>query len=208
MPKVSVSHRTRRRHQILEAAFQCFARSGFHSTSMQDVCREAKLSPGAVYLYFAGKESILEALAEAFRNQTAEWLGQCKGKSLAEVIDQVLQQLNRAEDLAGFQLDVRLWGEAIHTPVLAAILRQSQETLFNGLSEIVMNAPQKRTRRQAQAIARLLVAVISGFELQRATNPEVELGPAAAFLKAALQADLNPAILPDVRRALRKGGRS
>lgn len=206
MAKVSAAHRTHRRRQILQAAFQCFARSGFHGTSMQDICRQAKLSPGAVYLYFAGKESILEALAEAARSQTAEWLGQCRGKSLPEVITQILQQFNRPEALSVFQLDVRLWSEAIHTPVLAAILRQSEATLLDGLSQIVTNAPPKRTRKQAQTIARFLVAVISGFELQKVMNPEVDLGPAAALLTAALQANLNRTIPSDVRRTPPKRG--
>ena len=207
MAKVSAAHRTHRRRQILQAAFHCFARSGFHGTSMQDVCREAKLSPGAVYLYFASKESILEALAQAFRSQTAEWLAQCSGKRLSEVIAQILQQLNRPEGLPEFRLDVRLWGEAIHTPALAAIYRQSEATLLDGLAHIVMNAPPKRTRKQAQTIARFLVAVISGFELQKVMKPEVDLGPAVAFLKVALQANLNRTIPPDVRRTLPKGGK-
>ena len=188
MPKVSATHRTGRRRQILQAALHCFARSGFHGTSMHDICREAKLSPGAVYLYFASKESIVEALAKAGRSQTAEWLSHCRGKNLSEVIAQMLQQLNRPEALPVFRLDVRLWAEAIHTPVLAALFRQSEATLLDALSQIVINAPPKRTRKQGQTIARFLVAVISGFELQKVMNPEVNLGPAAALLKAALQA--------------------
>lgn len=172
---------------------------------MQDVCREAKLSPGAVYLYFPSKESILEALAEAGRSETAEWLAHCRGKSLSELIDQLFQQLDQPEALPVFQLDVRLWGEAIHTPGLAALFQQSETTLLDGLSQIVRNAPPKRTREQGQAIARFLMAVISGFELQRVMNPEVDLGASTAFLKAALQAVWNQTIPCDARRTLPRG---
>ena len=205
MAKVDAAHRARRRRQILEAALHCFARSGFHGSSMQDVCREAKLSPGAVYLYFPSKESILEALAEAGRSETAEWLAHCRGKSLSELIDQLLQQLDQPETLPVFQLDVRLWGEAIHTPGLAALFQQSETTLLDGLSQIVRNAPPKRTREQGQAIARFLMAVISGFELQRVMNPEVDLAASTAFLKAALQAVWNQTIPGDARRTLPRG---
>lgn len=205
MAKVDAAHRARRRRQILEAALHCFARSGFHGSSMQDVCREAKLSPGAVYLYFPSKESILEALAEAGRSETAEWLAHCRGKSLSELIDQLFQQLDQPEALPVFQLDVRLWGEAIHTPGLAALFQQSETTLLDGLSQIVRNAPPKRTREQGQAIARFLMAVISGFELQRVMNPEVDLGASTAFLKAALQAVWNQTIPCDARRTLPRG---
>jgi TetR/AcrR family transcriptional repressor of uid operon len=53
-----------RRTQILDAARICFARSGFHGASMQQVCAEAKMSPGALYRYFPSKEAIIEAIAE------------------------------------------------------------------------------------------------------------------------------------------------
>ena len=59
MPKVTQAHLEARRQQILDAAFGCFARQGFHQTTMQDICREAELSPGAVYRYFDSKEAII-----------------------------------------------------------------------------------------------------------------------------------------------------
>ncbi|HEY9407971.1 MAG TPA: helix-turn-helix domain-containing protein, partial [Jiangellaceae bacterium] len=52
MPRVSEAHLAARRDQILQAAWTCFARDGFHATSMQDVFAEAGLSAGAVYRYF------------------------------------------------------------------------------------------------------------------------------------------------------------
>ncbi len=42
----------------------CFAREGFHRTTMQDIFREADLSPGAVYSYFEGKDELIEAIAD------------------------------------------------------------------------------------------------------------------------------------------------
>ena len=45
------------------AAWKCFSRNGFHSTSMADVIAEAGLSAGAVYLYFRSKDDIIVAVA-------------------------------------------------------------------------------------------------------------------------------------------------
>lgn len=62
MPRVSQERLDARRRQILEAAARCFARNGFHATSMQDVLKEADLSAGAVYRYFSGKEELIAAI--------------------------------------------------------------------------------------------------------------------------------------------------
>ena len=61
MPKVTDAHIAARRQQIIEAARACFSRQGFHQTSVQDICKEAGLSPGAVYGYFPSKEHIIAA---------------------------------------------------------------------------------------------------------------------------------------------------
>src|SRR5215469_5228087 len=63
MPKVSQEHLERRRQQILDAAAGCFARQGFHATSMQDIFAAAGLSAGAVYRYFPSKTGLIRAIA-------------------------------------------------------------------------------------------------------------------------------------------------
>ncbi|GIH20861.1 TetR/AcrR family transcriptional regulator [Rugosimonospora africana] len=62
MPKVSDAHRQARRREILDAAAACFARQGFHRTSMQDIVRESGISAGLVYRYFAGKDDVIAAI--------------------------------------------------------------------------------------------------------------------------------------------------
>lgn len=63
MARVSQEHLDARRRQILDGAARCFARDGFHATSMQDVLKEVGLSAGAVYRYFTGKEDLIAAIA-------------------------------------------------------------------------------------------------------------------------------------------------
>lgn len=59
------------RQRIMDAAIACFARSGFHGASMQEICAEAAMSPGALYRYFPSKVSIIAAIAEAERAEHA-----------------------------------------------------------------------------------------------------------------------------------------
>ncbi len=68
MPKVTQGHLDARRQQILDAAWACFARKGYHQTTMQDICQESELSPGAIYRYFDSKEDIRTAVWDRQRD--------------------------------------------------------------------------------------------------------------------------------------------
>lgn len=64
MARVTDAHIEARKSQILDAAWTCFARNGYHHTTMQDVATEAGISAGAIYRYFDGKEDVLTAINE------------------------------------------------------------------------------------------------------------------------------------------------
>jgi AcrR family transcriptional regulator len=61
-----------RRTEILDAAQTCFARSGFHQASMQEICAEANMSPGNLYRYFPSKEAIIADICERDRADAAD----------------------------------------------------------------------------------------------------------------------------------------
>lgn len=64
MPRPSV--RSERVPQILQAATAVFARNGIAQTRVEDIALEAQLSKASLYLYFASKDEIVEALLQQF----------------------------------------------------------------------------------------------------------------------------------------------
>ena len=54
MPRVTQAFRDKQQARIYAAATRCFARAGFHATSMDDVIREAGMSSSTVYRYLPG----------------------------------------------------------------------------------------------------------------------------------------------------------
>jgi AcrR family transcriptional regulator len=64
MPKIAEETRAARRDQIVAAALACFARTGYHATTMADVAAQAGVSKGTPYLYFESKEALFIALHE------------------------------------------------------------------------------------------------------------------------------------------------
>ena len=72
MPKLKPEVQQARRERILDAAEQCFARAGFHRTTMHDICKEAGVSPGALYVYFDSKEALVNALYRSWKSNISE----------------------------------------------------------------------------------------------------------------------------------------
>lgn len=72
MPRIPEAARTGRRRQIIAAGVACFARSGYHATTMADVAAEAGVSKGTPYLYFDSKQALFLALHEQWDCGAAE----------------------------------------------------------------------------------------------------------------------------------------
>src|SRR5437588_7877895 len=127
MPRVSDEYMAGRREEILAAAKACFAREGFHATSMRDIYRECGLSPGAVYNHFASKDEIVRALGEerlrgAQAQRAALELIEDPVEALRLLAAGTREQLVREEDLL---LDLQLAGEALRSESIGEVSRQT-----------------------------------------------------------------------------------
>ncbi|MEX2145749.1 MAG: TetR/AcrR family transcriptional regulator [Candidatus Rokuibacteriota bacterium] len=71
--------------QIIDAAIRVFARTGFYSSRVSDIAREAGIASGTIYLYFKTKDEILVTL---FREKMAEWVAHVR-REIAGVTDPI-----------------------------------------------------------------------------------------------------------------------
>jgi AcrR family transcriptional regulator len=55
-----------RREDILQASLHLFAERGFHGTSMRDIARQADITEGLIYHYFASKRDLFRAIFEEY----------------------------------------------------------------------------------------------------------------------------------------------
>ena len=66
MPKVTQAFQDRQAARILAAAERCFARNGFHASSMDEIIATAGVSSSTVYRYYPeGKRSLIRAVSAA-----------------------------------------------------------------------------------------------------------------------------------------------
>ncbi len=77
MPRLKPETQAHRREQILDAAERCFARAGFHRTTMQDICKEASVSPGALYLILPPRKSLSPASRSGTASSSQSSCGNC-----------------------------------------------------------------------------------------------------------------------------------
>lgn len=63
IPERKKRERERRRQQIIVAAKRVFSEKGFAKSTMEDIAREAELSPGTLYLYFNNKDELYASLS-------------------------------------------------------------------------------------------------------------------------------------------------
>lgn len=108
------SRRDQQAHRILEAAKSCFLRAGFQGASMQHICAEAGMSPGALYRYFPSKEAIIAAIVEADRRSDAEILGSMgTGATEVGVVKAALAYIRHVHETGSAPLSLEIRAEAM-----------------------------------------------------------------------------------------------
>ncbi|MFJ7071287.1 TetR/AcrR family transcriptional regulator [Streptomyces sp. NPDC098781] len=181
MARVSQEHLDARRRQILDGASICFARNGFHATSMQDVLKEVDLSAGAVYRYFSGKEELIGAIVSevlgSVRAAFEEAARQTPPPPPDELVTSVLgRTLAARESLvvdgrpAFPRLVVQVWTETLRNEELAAILREGYLSVRAAWGQIVegyQKAGMMRADVAPDDVARTMIASVLGFIAQQ-----------------------------------------
>jgi AcrR family transcriptional regulator len=150
-----------KRRLILRAAITVFARSGYHTSRVSDVAKEAGVAYGLVYHYFGSKEDLLETV---FRRTWSRML---------EAVEEVEQSETTArEQIAGvarivlgaWQVDpdlVRvLVREVARSPQLGREVDEIAHA-FNALERIVVRG-QERGELRAEVEPRLAAWILYG----------------------------------------------
>jgi len=183
MPKVSPEYLEARKNEILDAAFACFRRRGFHQATMQDIYREAQLSPGAVYHYFRSKEEIIAA---AIDRNTAEWTNLIAAvRSLEPSPNQALEAIGR-HFFARFRepdfeqqarMDVESWPEMLRDERALNAMRRQMAVLRASFVEMFRQAQAEGHLMKAQGLVpehlvNLVFAAYVGLQLNALIEPD------------------------------------
>jgi TetR/AcrR family transcriptional regulator, repressor for uid operon len=166
-----------RRSQILEAALVCFAKRGFHQTSMHDISAEARISVGLIYRYFENKEAVISAMADRHKKEIVELLQRARqAPTLFESLE-ILFTAHCCEGeprvISAFVVD--LYAEASRNARVADLVRDVLKTSMEGAAELIERAPEAQSATHGLTpieLAELIFAVARGMLMFDVLRPQ------------------------------------
>jgi AcrR family transcriptional regulator len=183
MPKVTEAYLDTRRQQIIEAAYRCFARKGFHQTTMREILSEAGLSAGAIYHYFKSKEEIIEAsFVYDYQRGLEVFEAAAEDPDPAVAIDHLLDffyhGLESAAALGADRVNIQGWGEALVNPNLFAPLRETLEAFRDRLQQAIRHGQEQGVFNKSvnsAAAAEVILSSYLGLYLQKAFLSDLDV---------------------------------
>lgn len=137
-----------REQRILDAAAELIIHYGYDKTTVSDIANAAGVSKGTIYLHFAGKDELFEALLfrEMWRYGEA-WLAAVEadpqGGALGGIYKNVLYGLNNSRFMAAiFRQDPRILGNYLHKP----------NNIFRSMEAYAMRAEFIQAMQEAGAV--------------------------------------------------------
>jgi len=140
MPRVVPAYKEEARTRILTAANQVFGEKGYRQATMDDVAKKLGVSKGALYLYFASKEELFEAVSRAeplvFKEILYSTFNESKNplESAGAFFDKMLKRYGSNSGIS-----FEILSEASHNAGLRKVLRKTQDeyaaTLMSYLEE-------------------------------------------------------------------------
>lgn len=171
----ATDHTEERRRQILRAAMSCFARRGFHPSTMQDISAEAQISVGLIYRYFESKDAVITAIATEHLEDLRGILEQARrAPTLFDALSLISvchceEQPHRLQ--AAFVAD--LFAESARNESVRALVRKVLSFFNEGVAELIAaseeaaSAPPEFDPRK---VAEIMVDAMRGLMMRAITD--------------------------------------
>ncbi len=190
-------HKQEQRKRILDAAMVCFGRDGFHGASMQKICAEAGMSPGALYRYFPSKESIIAAIVESERSERLGMFDMItKAPSVLGALAACLGELLSGRNMATARLGPEIMAEAIRNEDLRNTMAACEAETSVLLAEALATAVKQGEIDPAldlETICIVIQLIGDGVILHHQLHPEWKLEARMPAIEAMVRRMLAPA---------------
>jgi TetR/AcrR family transcriptional regulator, repressor for uid operon len=176
-PKVTTQYKNELREKILESAIECFAKTGFDRTKMDDIASLSDVSKGTLYLYFKSKEDLFYGICQSSLKKIKE---QLNGMSITKenlasdaekFYDYFQKEVNPYHNLVVLEMSVM----ATRNPRLRKVLIQHRVNRHQVISEFIEVQIKKGFARKdvdKDAIASGLIGLYEGLVINKVMGIE------------------------------------
>ena len=179
MRTANLQHQTDRRATILDAAEHCFSRSGFHQTSMSDICQAAGMSPGNLYRYFPSKEAIIAGIIERHRMHASEDIEAIENApSFYEALAAMAYQCMVGRTAEELSLGIEVMAECRRNPAIAKLFRDLEDDITARLVKMLETAAARggiNPSTNFEPAATILMMIADGITLRRSANQVLDV---------------------------------
>ena len=170
------------RRRIVLAAMELFAEKGFQSTSIADILSRTQVHSGSLYHAFPGKQDVLAAVLEAYRDGIDEWLLEPAWSGVDDPIERIFALLNAYRTMlvtseCTYGCPIGSLALELHEPdphireLLAANFANWTASIEKCLSQAFDRLPADTDRRR---LAEFVLTVMEGAVMQARTYREIE----------------------------------
>jgi AcrR family transcriptional regulator len=185
-----------RRDEILAAAQTCFARSGFHQTSMQEICTQAGMSPGNLYRYFRSKEEIIAGIAERDRAEAAQQLASVGQGDFLEGLEALARHHLVESTMEEVALCAEIMAESRRNPEVARIYQDMERDMRARFIALLREAGARGEVRRdidLDGTVTVLFALADGLSWRRAVEPSFNATAVMPIVLGVVRLLLKPA---------------
>jgi len=159
----------------LGAAMTCFARSGFHLTTMQDISAEAQISVGLIYRYFESKDAVIAFMASEHMDDLRRMLEHARRTpTLFEALEVIFTcHCEEQPDRLQASFVVNLFAEAARNDQVRILLRDVTQFFIDSVTELIASSEEARTAPRGfdpRAAAEIIVDSTRGMMIRAITD--------------------------------------
>jgi AcrR family transcriptional regulator len=192
MPKVAPEKLEARRQEILTAAITCFARNGFHKTTMADIAAEAGVSDTLAYRYFSDKDEIIQtAMQQGIRHSDDQRIVPIDDEDISTLLRRVIEFSFQRFEMPGRREILRMragaWSEAWENDEVLVDVQARWQSSLNLETRLWSKAQEQsliRSDLDTQAVGRVMQAVHDGLDLLWSHDPEIDLDECRRVVEA------------------------
>jgi AcrR family transcriptional regulator len=179
------------REKLIAAGYKIMGEKGVEAATVQEIARQAGVSPGLFHYYFTSKNELLLAVLWAaglrFKDQLAQDLQAALATQSFSAAALITAHQLGHKDPAWYRLRYELFALGLRNPEFLPAIGDYLARTRQEMSGVIQSLGGLDAA-QAQAAAAVMLACVDGLALQQLAQPDLNLQPSYRLVQMMLEA--------------------